>query len=193
MDIIKKIRKKVFFLLNPILIKYNILKKQEPSLNLQALINTLNSQINNSHFTQALLSIKAIVKIKPNSSKFQLQLIKLLKKNLFYKEAFETIKKNQIDHPSEHYFFYLEEAKLLQKIGYKNKALLIYKKLIKFYPLKTELITYIQKLENAVPDVHITSATGQLEKIKNQKIKKMQTRINISKLQKVLFKDGDLL
>lgn len=193
MGIIKTIRKKVFYLLNPILKNNDILTKSTDSLKLERLINTLNTQINNAHFTQALISIKACVKIEPNNPTFQLQLVQLLKKNLFYQEAFQVIKKNQKNHPSKHYFFYLEEAELLQKTGYNKRALFIYKKLAKFYPLKTELLTKIQELKNNIPDVYIASAIGQLEKIKNKKIKKIKRQIKISKLQKILFKEEGML
>lgn len=189
MSIIKKIRKKVFFFLTFIFEFRRGFNKPKPHPDLKNLLNTLNNQMLNSYFTQALITIKNIVKIEPNNPKFQLQFIQLLQKNLFYQKAFQLIEKSKKKYPSKYYLFQLEQAKLLQRTNHNRKALVTYQNLAKLYPLKTELLANIKNLETNIPDVQLASATGQLKKIKNKQIEKAQNKIHILKLQNILFKE----
>lgn len=193
MDIIQKIRKKVFYFLKfTVKNKKNIASSTMP-LNLKRLKGVLDTQIQQSHFTQALISSKAIIKLEPNNPNFQLQFIQLLIKNWFYKDAFSLIKKNKTNYPSHYYFFALEEAKLLHTIKYYNQSLLAYKKLAHLYPEKTELLEKIKELKTTLPNIYISSAVGQLENIKNCNINKIQKKKNIFKLQQILFKQESTL
>lgn len=187
MNIIKKIRKKVFFLLNTNSKKPQKLKLLTDKTALGNLTQKLNLQISNEHFTQALISIKKIVSIDPNNPDFQIQLIQLLQKNALYPEAFSLIKKNQKHHPLYYYHFHLEEAEVLYKTKHYNKALALYKKLVKLFPLKKETLNRVKELENNIPDIHIASATGQLQKIKDQQSLIIKKKIKTQKLQNILF------